>query len=45
MPAAQAELKQAKKAVDNMMGGAADPAVALDQAMRAQARVDAATKK
>jgi F-type H+-transporting ATPase subunit epsilon len=41
---AQAELKEAMKEVENMQAGAADPAVALDQAMRAQAKVDAATK-
>jgi F-type H+-transporting ATPase subunit epsilon len=42
LTAAQEELKNANKEVENMMGGAADPAVALDQAMRAQAKVDAA---
>ena len=41
--AARAELQAAMKEVDSMLGGAADPAVALDQAMRAQAKVDAAT--
>jgi F-type H+-transporting ATPase subunit epsilon len=41
--AARAELQAAAKEVDNMQAGAADPAVALDQAMRAQAKVDAAT--
>ena len=41
---AQVELKEALKEVDNMQAGAADPAVALDQAMRAQAKVDAVTK-
>ncbi len=44
LAAAQTELKEAQKEVENMQGGAADPAVALDQAMRAQAKVDAATK-
>jgi F0F1-type ATP synthase epsilon subunit len=44
LAAAQEELKSATKEVENMMAGAADPAVALDQAMRAQAKVDAATK-
>ena len=39
--AAQAELDRALKEVDSIMAGAADPAVALDQAMRAQAKVDA----
>jgi F-type H+-transporting ATPase subunit epsilon len=41
---AQAELMTAQKQIDSMMAGAADPAVALDQAMEAQARVDAVTK-
>ena len=45
LTAAQEELKNATKEVENMMGGAADPAVALDQAMRAQAKVDAASVK
>jgi F-type H+-transporting ATPase subunit epsilon len=45
LAAAHAELKEAQKGVDNIMAGAADPAVALDQAMRAQAKVDAATKQ
>ena len=44
LSAAQTELQAAQKQIDNMMAGAADPAVALDQAMRAQAKVDAATK-
>ncbi len=44
LAAAQVELKDATKEVENMLGGAADPAVALDQAMRAQAKVDAVTK-
>ena len=39
--AAQRELAEALREVDNIMAGAADPAVALDQAMRAQAKVDA----
>jgi F-type H+-transporting ATPase subunit epsilon len=43
LAAARTELTKALKDVDNIMAGAADPAVALDQAMRAQARVDAAT--
>lgn len=42
--AAQAALQKANREIDNLMGGAADPAVALDEAMRAQARVEAATK-
>jgi len=42
--AARAQLQEAMKEIDEMHAGAADPAVALDQAMRAQARVDAATK-
>jgi F-type H+-transporting ATPase subunit epsilon len=45
LTAAQEELKNANKEIENMMGGAADPAVALDQAMRAQAKVDAAQVK
>ena len=44
LPSAQNELKEANKAVENMQAGAADPAVALDQAMRAQAKVDASTR-
>jgi F-type H+-transporting ATPase subunit epsilon len=44
LTAAQAELTAALKEMDNIQAGAADPAVALDQAMRAQAKVDAATK-
>jgi F-type H+-transporting ATPase subunit epsilon len=44
LAAAQAELHAAQKeVVDSIMAGAADPAVAMDQAMRAQARVDAVT--
>ncbi len=42
--AAQAELANAQKQIENIVAAAAEPAVALDQAMRAQARVDAATK-
>ncbi len=42
---AKAELERATKEIDDIMGGAADPAVALDQAMRAQAKVDAANAK
>ena len=45
LAAAQEELRNANKEVENMMAGAADPAVALDQAMQAQAKVDAATKQ
>jgi F-type H+-transporting ATPase subunit epsilon len=45
LAAAQTELKTATKQVEEMQGGAADPAVALDQAMRAQAKVDAAQTK
>ena len=45
LAAAQEELKNATKEIENMMAGAADPAVALDQAMRAQAKVDAASVK
>jgi len=45
LAAAREELKNATKEIENMMAGAADPAVALDQAMRAQAKVDAATKQ
>jgi F-type H+-transporting ATPase subunit epsilon len=44
LASAQAELVAAQKQVDSIMAGAADPAVALDQAMQAQARVDAVTK-
>jgi len=44
LAAAQAELVVAQKQVDSLMAGAADPAVALDQAMQAQAKVDAVTK-
>jgi F-type H+-transporting ATPase subunit epsilon len=42
--AARAALQKANQDVGNMMAGAADPAVALDEAMRAEARVEAATK-
>ena len=42
--AARVALQKANQDVGNMMGGAADPAVALDEAMRAEARVEAATK-
>ena len=42
LPSAQTKLQAAMKDMDNLMGGAADPAVAMDEAMRAQARVDAA---
>src|SRR5580658_6141943 len=41
LSAAQAVLKEKQS---NLMGGAADPAVALDEAMRAEARVEAARK-
>ena len=44
LAAAQAELVVAQKQVDSLMAGAAAPAVALDQAMQAQAKVDAVTK-
>ena len=44
LTAARAALQVARQEMDNMMGGAADPAVALDQAMRAEARVEAATR-
>jgi F-type H+-transporting ATPase subunit epsilon len=45
LAAAQAALHSAQKeVVDSIMAGAADPAVAMDQAMRAQARVDAVTQ-
>ena len=43
--AAQKALVQATQDMNNMQGGAADPAVAMDEAMRAQARVDAANAK
>ena len=42
--AAQSALKQAMQDMNEMQGGAADPAVALDEAMRAQARAEAAAK-
>jgi F-type H+-transporting ATPase subunit epsilon len=42
--AARAALQKANQDVGNIMAGAADPAVALDEAMRAEARVEAATK-
>jgi len=44
--AARAALQKANQDVSNMMGvgAAADPALALDEAMRADARVEAATK-
>lgn len=44
--AARAALQKANQDVGNMMGvgAAADPALALDEAMRAEARVEAATK-
>jgi F-type H+-transporting ATPase subunit epsilon len=42
--AAQATLKQATQDMNDMQGGGADPAVALDEAMRAQARVEAGAK-
>ena len=43
--AARVALQKANQDMSNMMGGAADPAVALDEAMRAEARVEAATAK
>jgi F-type H+-transporting ATPase subunit epsilon len=43
--AAQAALQKAQAAMSNMQGGAGDLALALDEAMRAEARVEAATKK
>jgi F-type H+-transporting ATPase subunit epsilon len=42
--AARAALDKAKLAMGNLEGGAADLAIALDEAMRAEARVEAATK-
>jgi F-type H+-transporting ATPase subunit epsilon len=42
--AAKAAFDKAKQAMGNLEGGAADLAVALDEAMRAEARVEAATK-
>jgi len=42
--AAKAAFDKAKQAMGNLEGGAADRAVALDEAMRAEARVEAATK-
>ena len=40
--AAQRELTEATKEVDSIMSGAIDSEVALNDAMRAQAKVDAA---
>jgi F-type H+-transporting ATPase subunit epsilon len=45
LSAAQAALKQASADMNNLQGGEADPAVAMDEAVRAQARVDAASAK
>jgi F-type H+-transporting ATPase subunit epsilon len=42
--AAQAELQRATVAMGNLEGGAADLAIALEEAMRAQALLDAAAK-
>jgi len=45
LPKAQAKLEDARKANESGRGEAVDPAVALDEMMRAMARVEAATKK
>jgi F-type H+-transporting ATPase subunit epsilon len=42
--AAKLAFDKAKKAMGNLEGGAADLSIALDEAMRAEARVEAATK-
>jgi F-type H+-transporting ATPase subunit epsilon len=42
--AAQAALRQVTQAMNDMQPYGADPAVALDQVMQAQAKVDAAAK-
>jgi F-type H+-transporting ATPase subunit epsilon len=44
LPSAQAALQKAELAMGNLEGGAGDLAVALDEAMRAEARVEAATR-
>jgi len=44
LPEAEEELRKALEAMQNIHSEAIDPAVALAEAMRAQARVDAATK-
>ena len=45
LAAARAAAQKANQEMSNLMAGAADPAVALDEAMRAEARVEAATAK
>ena len=42
--AAQADLQRATIAMSNLEGGAADLAIALEEAMQAQARLDAAAR-
>jgi F-type H+-transporting ATPase subunit epsilon len=44
LAAAKLAFEKAKQAMGNLEGGAADLAIALDEAMRAEARVEAATK-
>lgn len=44
LAAAQSALKQAMQEMSEMQAGAADPATALDEVMRAQAKVEAAAK-
>jgi F-type H+-transporting ATPase subunit epsilon len=44
LAAARAAAQKATQNLSNLMAGAADPAVALDEAMRAEARVEAAPK-
>jgi F-type H+-transporting ATPase subunit epsilon len=44
LAAARLAAQKANQELGNLMAGAADPAVALDEAMRAEARVEAATK-
>ena len=44
LPAAQAELQNANREMYQQQNSTADPAIVLDEAMRAQAKVDAATK-
>ena len=45
LPTAQQKLEQVRKVNESGRGEAVDPAVALDEMMRAQARVEAAAKK
>ena len=45
LPKAQLQFEEARKAAESGRGEAADPAVALDEMMRAQAKIEAANRR